>query len=89
MTRDKLKKIWSWLRKNALNKEMFLYLLFAELIFWSPLIVMIFMAIFVNSWYWSVVGGIFVFWANPITPGWAIQIALALLLKKILKGKRK
>lgn len=32
---NKPKQIWAWLRKNVLNKEMFVFVLIAEVIFWS------------------------------------------------------
>lgn len=89
---QKLKAIWVWLRKNVLNKEMFLFTLVAEVIFWSPCIVVGILAITINPRYWTVFGIICVFWAGPFTPAMPLQFALAVGLKKLwprLKRKHK
>lgn len=80
---DKLKKLWRWLRVHAFNKEMFLWFLIAEIIFWSPCIVTGFLGIFVNEWWWSAFGSIVAFWAGPFTPAVPLQLGLAAALKKL------
>lgn len=83
----KLKKLWQWLRKTVLNKDMFVAFCFAELIFWSPCIVTGVLALVVNNWWWTVFGLIIAFWAGPFTPAVPLQIGLAILLKKIFKRR--
>ncbi len=79
----KCKQLWQWLRKNVFNKEMLLWVIIAELIFWSPCIVTGFLALCVNKWWWTAFGAIVVFWSGPFTPAVPLQIALALGLKKL------
>ncbi len=86
--KEKLKKTWRWLRANAINKEMIVYILISELIFWSPCIVCAFLAITVNAWWWTAFGAICAFWAGPFTPAVPLQIGLAVLIKKIFKRKK-
>ena len=101
--RERLKKIWKlkaklsvgfasakkWLRKNVLNKEMFLWILISELIFWSPSIVLGILAITANKAFWAPFGAYIAFWAGPFTPAMPLQFGLALLLKKIFKRRNK
>lgn len=87
--KERTKKVWRWLRANALNRQMIVYVLIAELIFWSPCIVTALLAIIVNPWYWTVFGAICAFWAGPITPAVPLQIGLAVLIKKIVERKKK
>lgn len=87
--KEKLKSIWKWLRKNALNKDMIFYVLIAEVIFWSPCIVTGFLAVIVNPWWWTVFGAICAFWAGPFSPAIPLQIGLALLIKKLFNRKSK
>lgn len=86
--RSRLKKVWQWLRKNVINKNMLFWFIIAELIFWSPCIVTGILAITVDPWYWSAFGAIIAFWAGPFTPAVLLQLGLAGLLKKIF-GRRK
>lgn len=81
--KEKLKRLWQWLRKNVLNKEMFIWVIIAELIFWSPCIVTGLLAIIIDPWWWTAFGAICAFWAGPFTPAVPLQIALALGLKKL------
>lgn len=62
---------------------MLLWVIIAELIFWSPCIVTGFLALCVNKWWWTAFGAIVVFWSGPFTPAVPLQIALALGLKKL------
>ncbi len=85
----KLKRAWHWLRKNVLNKQMIVYVLIAEMIFWSPCVVTALLALMVNPWWWTIFGTICAFWAGPFTPAIPLQIGLAFLLKKIIKRNKK
>lgn len=90
--RNKLKRFWQWLRKNALNKETFVFFVIAELIFWLPCIVTGLFAVIINPWWWTAFGAICAFWAGPFTPAIPLQLALTVGLKKlwsVLKNKRK
>lgn len=86
----KIKQVWKWLRKNIFNKEMILYVLIAELIFWSPVIIFSILAIIINPYFWGIVSGIILFWAGPFTPAMPLQFALAVAIKKLFeRGKTK
>lgn len=87
--KKKLSKTWKWLRKNVFCKEMILWILIAEIIFWLPAIVCIIFALCINGWWWTAVGTYVLFWAGPFTPAMGLQFGLALLLKKIFKRKEK
>lgn len=81
--KNKIKKFWQWLRKNVLNKQRFVFIVIAELIFWSPCIVTGLLALIVNPWWWTVFSAIIVFWSGPFTPAMPLQFALAVGLKKL------
>lgn len=87
--KERTRKVWRWLRKNALNKQMIVYVLIAEAIFWSPCVVTALLALIVNPWWWSAFGAICAFWAGPFTPAVPLQIALAVAIKKIVERKKK
>lgn len=87
--KERTKKVWQWLRKNALNKQMIVYVLIAEAIFWSPCVVTALLALIVNPWWWTAFGTICAFWAGPFTPAVPLQIGLAVLIKKIVERKKK
>lgn len=72
--RSRLKKVWQWLRKNVINKNMLFWFIIAELIFWSPCIVTGILAITVDPWYWSAFGAIIAFWAGAIYTSSALAI---------------
>ena len=84
-----LKKLWQWLRKNVFNKEMFIWVVIAELIFWSPCIVTGLLAVIIDPWWWTAFGAICAFWAGPFTPAVPLQIGLALALKKLYEKIKK
>lgn len=63
---------------------MFLAVLIAEIIFWSPCIVMGILAVCVDPWYWSGFTAIIAFWAGPLTPAVLLQLGLATAIKKLL-----
>ena len=87
--KERLRKTWKWLRKNVFNKEMFVFVLIAEAIFWSPCIATGLMALIINPWYWGAFGAIIAFWAGPLTPAVPLQIGLAIALKKLWEKLRK
>ena len=90
--KQKFKKLWKWLRKEALNKEMIVFVLIAEFIFWLPVIVCSVFAIIFSPWWWTIVGAICLFWAGPFTPAVPLQLALAVVLRKLynkIKNKKK
>lgn len=87
--KEKISKLWKWLRANVLNKDMLVYVIIAELIFWSPCIVTGILALVVNPWWWTAFSTICLFWAGPFTPAVPLQIGLALLIKKIVNLWRK
>ena len=87
--KNKLKSIWRYLRVNILTKDMILWVIIAELIFWSPVIVTAFLALVINPWYWTVTSAIMLFWAGPFTPAVPLQIGLALALKGIYNKIRR
>lgn len=63
---------------------MIVYVIIAELIFWSPVIVTAILALVISPWWWTVVTAIILFWTGPFTPAVPLQIALALSLKLIV-----
>lgn len=83
--KTKLKRLWKWLKKEVLNKEMIHYVIIAELIFWSPAIIFAILALLIKPWFWSLFGSYIAFWAGPFTPGIPIQLGLAVGLKKLVK----
>ena len=87
--KTKLKKCWRWLRANAFTKDMFIWILLAELIFWSPVIVCGILAIVVNPWWWSAASTIIIFWSAPFTPAMPLQCGLAATLKVIYNKRKK
>ena len=82
--KEKLIKFWAWLRKTVINKDMLLAIILAELIFWLPCILVVTLAVTVDPMWWAVFGAIVLFWCAPFTPGWAIQIGLALIIKRVI-----
>ena len=87
--KNALKRLWQWLRKNVFNKEMFVWVVIAELIFWSPCIVTGLLAVIIDHWWWTAVGAICAFWAGPFTPAVPLQIGLAIALKKLYEKIKK
>lgn len=90
--KEKLKKFWLWLKREILNKQMLLWLIIAEIIFWLPCIVGAILGICVNSWFWAICTVYIAFWLGPFTPAIPLQLGLAYGLKKIsdvIKNKRK
>lgn len=81
--KEKMKDLWQWLRKNLINKEMLLYTLVGEAIFWIPVWVPALLAIIVDPQWWTAVSVVIVFWAGPFTPAIPLQLALIFALKKL------
>ncbi len=82
--KNKLKKLWLWLRKTVINKNMLVAFIIAELIFWSPCIVTGILALTISDWWWTAFSAIIIFWAGPFTPAVPLQIGLAVLIKKFI-----
>lgn len=87
--KKKFVSLWKWLRKNCLNREMIIYILVAEVIFWSPVIVTALLALIINPWFWTICSAIMIFWAGPFTPAVPLQLGLAIGLKTIVNKIRK
>ena len=87
--KNSLKRLWQWLRKNVFNKEMFVWVIIAELIFWAPCIVTGLLAVIIDPWWWTAFGAICAFWAGPFTPAVPLQIGLAIALKKLYEKIKK
>lgn len=68
---------------------MIIYILIAELIFWSPVIVTAILALLINPWFWTATSAILLFWAGPFTPAVPLQLGLALALKGIVNKIKK
>lgn len=85
----KLQRAWKYLRTNILTKDMILWVIIAELIFWSPVIVTSMLALVIDPWFVTVSSAIMLFWAGPFTPAVPIQIGLALALKGIYNKIRR
>ena len=69
---------------------MIIYILVAETIFWSPVIVTALLALIINPWFWAICSAIILFWSGPFTPAVPLQLGLAIGLKAIVNkiGKR-
>lgn len=68
---------------------MIIYILIAELIFWSPVIITAILALVIDPLFWTATSAILLFWAGPFTPAVPLQIALALAIKGIASKIRK
>ena len=83
-----LKSKWLWIRQNLLTKEMFIFTLIGESIFWIPVWVPAVIAIITgNNWWFTVSGGVIAFWSGPFTPAVLLQLGLIFLLKILFGGK--
>lgn len=80
--RERFKRLWKWLRREVLNRQMLLWFVVAELIFWMPCIVGAVLAFLLNPWFWTICTAYAAFWALPVTPAIPLQIGLAIGLKK-------
>lgn len=90
--KQQLQKFWQWLKREILNKQMLLWFIIAEVIFWTPCIVGAVLGILVNGWYWTICTVYIGFWVAPLTPAIPLQIGLAYGLKKLadlIKRKKK
>lgn len=87
--KERLKRLWRWLRREVLNRQMLLWFTVAELIFWAPCIAGIILAALVDPWFWAICTAYVAFWALPLTPAIPLQIGLAIGLKKAAEVIRK
>lgn len=78
-----IKNKLKWIKQTFLNKEMLVYVLIAEALFWSPCIVTAILAVTISRWWWTAFGSICAFWAGPFTPAVPLQLGLAVSLKTI------
>ena len=78
--RERVRKALRWCWHNAL------WLLLAEGVFWSPLVVCAAMAFIVSPWWWTACAAIVTFWAGPFTPAVPLQIGLALAIRSTARG---
>lgn len=68
---------------------MIIYILIAELIFWSPVIITAILALVINPWFWTITSAILLFWAGPFTPAVPLQIGLAIAIKALVHRIKK
>ena len=85
--KERLKRFWRRMRQEILVKDMILYFVIAQIIFWSPVLVTAILAVTVNPWFWTVSTSIVAFWAGPFTPALPLQMGLAILIKKLFKKR--
>jgi len=82
--------MWKWLRENVFSKDMFIYILFGGIIFYTP------------SWGAFILGIIFgseillafsltyvLVWAGPFTPTVPAILSIAVALKQLVKRYKK
>ena len=87
--KEKLKKLWKFLRKNVFNKDCALAAIIVEIVFWIPVWVPILINFITgNPWWLTVSAAVCLFWAGPFTPAVPLQIALIIWLSKILNKKK-
>lgn len=87
------KKVWEYIKYLLKHpKDVLVPTLVAEIVFWSPVWVSAILAIIISPWWWTVVSGVIVFWAGPLTPAIALQIGLIAVFErlwnKIIKNKK-
>lgn len=87
--KQRLKKFWQWMKKEIFNKQMLLWFVIAEIIFWLPCVVGAILGICVNAWFWTICTVYIGFWVAPLTPAIPLQIGLAYGLKKLTELIRK
>ena len=68
---------------------MIIYILIAELIFWSPVIITSILALVIDPWFWTATSAILLFWAGPFTPAVPLQIGLAIAIKALVHKIKK
>jgi hypothetical protein len=81
-----MKKFWTYLKKNWLNKDMFLPFCLGELTYWCPYVPLIIIAC-INPTFWAVVASFYTVY-TLITPAVVVQAALIIFYKKILNKIR-
>lgn len=75
-----------WLKENVFVKDMFMYIVFAGLIFYIPVWVFSVIGIITNdNWYYSGAAAWVLFWAGPFTPTIPAIFAIAVFIKQVVK----
>lgn len=81
------KNFKQWFKNEIWKKENIVYIIIAEVIFWSPAIFCAIMAIF-DVWWLTGLSAYVAFWALPIvSPAIALQLGLFILIKKLFERK--
>lgn len=89
--KDKIFKFLKWFKGEILNKDMLIWFVIAEVIFWTPCIIGVVLAITLDPWFWGICTVYIGFWLAPLTPAVPLQLGLAFGLKKLaqfIKSKR-
>lgn len=83
-------KFWNYLKYLWHNPRTTLpAVIIAELIFWLPVWLPALLAITISPWWWSIAIGFIAFWAGPITPAIALQIAFIAAIERLLTKNKK
>lgn len=80
--KKKLISLWNWFAKYILDPQMVVWLIIAEIVFWSPSILGAIFGLTVNPMFWTIAVAYIAIWFGPFTPAIPLQIALALALKR-------
>lgn len=79
-----------WLKENIFVKDMFIFILFAIIIFYIPSWVSVIIAyISKNDYFYAVSATWVLLWAGPFTPTIPIVFAIAVFLKQIFKRRQR
>lgn len=81
--------LWTWIRREVLNKRMLWCFILAEVIFWSPCIVGAILGTIVNKWFWTVCTAYIGFWVAPFTPANSLTDRACLRYKENLRNDQK
>lgn len=84
-----IKKFFKWFKTEILTKEMLLWFIIAEIIFWLPCIIGLILGLIINKWFFTICTVYIGFWVAPFTPAIPLQLGLAFILKKIYKKCKK
>ena len=78
-------KVWNYVKYLWHHpKTTFPAFLIAEVIFWIPVWVPALLALIVSPWWWTVATAVIMFWAGPLTPAIALQIAFIAAVERCL-----
>ncbi|MCF7925949.1 MAG: hypothetical protein K9L74_00025 [Candidatus Izimaplasma sp.] len=79
-----------WLKENIFVKDMFIYILVAAFIFYTPLwLTGVISYVLANPIYLGFGTAYVLIWAGPFTPTIPVILAIAVFLKKIVQKIRK